>query len=203
VEDYASALQVWLSFTRFMLELHEDWDDHDDAERDRRADTAQVKGRVWVETVRAHSKQTCNHYYCHLVFAHLAMLIRVNGHPFAGDDAVLERGHQVFKHLRKISSAGGKVRVGGKRAIQTSERSTRVDGVISNTSVRVVQSAARVLQEEQIGRLARVLTQRRASRPAAVISDAVRATAVRKSAARAGIKAESVRVLARAAGASH
>jgi hypothetical protein len=118
IEDYESALECWLTFTILMLELHDDWNDHDAAETARRADAAELKGRAWVRAVRKHSKYTCTHYYCHIVFAHLRKLIECNGHPFCGDDAVLERGHQIFKRLRKISSAGGKVRVGGKRAIQ-------------------------------------------------------------------------------------
>jgi hypothetical protein len=61
-------------------------------------------------------------------------------------------------------------------------------------SVTVV-SAARVLQEEQIARMARVLVKRRASRPNAAPSAAVIATQLRKSAARASVKAESVRVM--------
>jgi hypothetical protein len=193
VEDYNSALRVWLDFTRLMLELHDDWDDHDVAETERRADVAQEKGRAWVAAVRRHSKYTCAHYYCHLVFAHLRMLMICNGHPFAGDDAVLERGHQTYKHIRKISSAGGKARVNGKRVIQKSKRSKRVEG---GYVCKPVDVPVRVLQEEQIGRLARVLTKRRADRPIAALSGAVLATAVRKREERAGVKAESVRVLA-------
>ena len=120
MEDYGSALKVWLTFLRLMLELHDEWDDHDADETERRAAAAELKGRAWVRAVRKHSKYTCTHYYCHVVFAHLRMLISSNGHPFAGDDAVLERGHQIYKRLRKISSAGGKARVNGKRAIQKS-----------------------------------------------------------------------------------
>ena len=63
-----------------------------------------------------------------------------------------------------------------------------------------VLAGARVLREEHIARLAHVLTVRRASRPTATLSGAVIATALRKSAARAGVKAEPVRGLARAAG---
>ena len=123
------------------------------------------------------------------------MLISCNGHPFCGDDAVLERGHQVYKRLRKISSAGGKVRVGGKRAIQKSVRSKRLpDG---SYVPKPVVAAARVLQEEQIARLARVMTVRRVSRPLAAPSGAVIATQVRAATARAGVKAESVRVMVR------
>ena len=89
----------------------------------------------------------------------------------------------------------------GKRAIQKSNRLHRVKGPGGGYEAVPVLAAARVLQEEQIARLARVLTVRRASRPtAATLSGAVIATALRKSAARAGVKAESVRVLARAAG---
>ena len=200
VEDYSSALQVWLTFVRLMLELHDEWDDHDAEETERRATVAELKGRQWVVAVRAHSKYTCAHYYCHVVFAHLRMLINCNDHPFAGDDAVLERGHQIYKRLRKISSAGGKARVHGKRATQKSNCSHRVKGPGGGYEVVPVLAAARVLQEEQIARLARVLTVRRASRPTAALSGAVIDTALRKSAARAGVKAESVRVLARAAG---
>jgi len=195
VEDYASALQCWLTFTILMIELHEDWDDHDAAETERRSIVAETKGRAWVAAVRRHSKYTCTHYYCHVVYAHLRMLIACNGHPFCGDDAVLERGHQVFKRLRKISSAGGKVRVDRKRAIQKSVRSKRLpDGTYVP---RPVVAAARVLQEEQIARLARVLTVRRVSRPLAALSGAVIATQVRAATARAGVKAESVRVMVR------
>jgi hypothetical protein len=200
VEDYGSALKVWLTFLRLMLELHDEWDDHDADETERRAAAAELKGRQWVVAVRSHSKYTCAHYYCHVVFAHLRMLITTNGHPFAGDDAVLERGHQIYKRLRKISSAGGKARVNGVRAIQKSERSKRVKGPGGGYESVPVVAAARVLQEEQIARLARVLTVRRASRPTAPLSGAVIATAMRKSAKHAGVKAESVRVLARAAG---
>ena len=183
-----------------MLELHDDWDDHDAAETERRAAAAELKGRAWVMAVRKHSKYTCTHYYCHVVYEHLRMLILCNGHPFAGDDAVLERGHQVYKRLRKISSAGGKARVNGKRAIQQSNRSRRVKGISGGYESLPVVAAARVLQEEQIARLARVLTVRRQSRPTTPLRSAVIATALRKSASRAGVKAESVRVLARAAG---
>ena len=128
------------------------------------------------------------------------MLISTNGHPFAGDDAVLERGHQIYKRLRMISSAGGKARVNGVRAIQKSNRSKRVKGISGGCESVPVVAAARVLQVEQIARLARVLTVRRASRPTAPLSGAVIATAMRKREARAGVKTESVRVLARAAG---
>ena len=200
MEDYGSALKVWLTFVRLMLELHDDWDDHDVEETERRSAAAELKGRAWVVAVRRHSKYTCTHYYCHVVFAHLRMLISCNGHPFAGDDAVLERGHQIYKRLRKISSAGGKARVNGKRAVQISYRSQRVKGPGGGYASVHVKAAARVLQEEQIARLARVLVVRRASRPIAKPSGAVVATALRRSAQRAGVKAESVRVLARAAG---
>ena len=169
-------------------------------ETERRSVAAELKGRAWVVAVRKHSKYTCTHYYCHVVFAHLRMLISCNGHPFAGDDAVLERGHQIYKRLRKISSAGGKARVNGKRAVQISYRSQRVKGPGGGYASVPVKAAARVLQEEQIARLARVLVVRRASRPIAKPSGAVVATALRRSAQRAGVKAESVRVLARAAG---
>ena len=193
IEDYESALECWLTFTTLMLELHDNWDDHDGEETERRAVTAEVKGRAWVRAVRKHSKYTCTHYYCHVVFAHLRMLISCNGHPFCGDDAVLERGHQIFKRLRKISSAGGKARVGGKRAIQKSCRSKKLpSGQYGSVTVN---SAARVLQEEQIARMARVLVKRRATRPSAAPSGAVVATQLRKSEARAGVKAESVRVM--------
>ena len=101
----------------------------------------------------------------------------------------------MFKRLRKISSAGGKVRVDGKRAIQKSVRSKRLpDGTYMP---RPVVAAARVLQEEQIARLARVLTVRRVSRPLAALGGAVIATQVRAATARAGVKAESVRVMVR------
>ena len=57
-----------------------------------------------------------------------------------------------------------------------------------------------VLQEEQHARLACVLVVRRVPRPTARLIGAVVATALQKSAQRAGVKAESVRVLARAVG---
>jgi hypothetical protein len=58
VEDYGSALKVWLTFLRLMLELHDEWDDHDADETERRAAAAEIKGRQWVRAVRAHSKYT-------------------------------------------------------------------------------------------------------------------------------------------------
>ena len=48
VEDYGSALKVWLTFVRLMLELHDEWDDHDADETERRAAAAELKGRAWV-----------------------------------------------------------------------------------------------------------------------------------------------------------
>ena len=87
-------------------------------------------------------------------------ILRLHQLPFAGDDAVLERGHQIYKRLRKISSAGGKTRENGKRAIQNSSCSQRVKGPGGGYKSVPVNAAARVLQEEQIARLARVLVVR-------------------------------------------
>ena len=61
----------------------------------------------------------------------------------------------------------------GKRAIVKSNRSRRVKGQDGVYEAVPVLAGARVLQEEQIARLARVLTVRRASRPTAALSGAV------------------------------
>lgn len=100
LHDFESAVKVWATFIDLVLELHDDWDDQDMAERSRRAALAAEKGRAWTASVRRHSNYTCNHLYNHIAFAHLKDLIMANGHPFCGDDAVLERGHQVSKKLR-------------------------------------------------------------------------------------------------------
>ena len=196
VEDYNSACKVWLTFLIFILELHDTWDDHDEEETERRAVIAQAKGREWVTAVRQHSKFTCCHYYCHVVWAHLYILIKTNGHPFCGDDAVLERGHQTYKRLRAITSGGGKVRVGGKRGIQKSTRMQRLnDGTLV---ARPVSQASRATREEQLGKLVRVLVKRRSIRPIAAPSAAVLATIARKTMARKEVNTESARMLASA-----
>ena len=91
-----------------MLESHDEWDDRDLDERKRRARVADEKGKAWTRAVCMHSKYTCNHLYCHIGFAHLQVLIEHIGHLFCGDDAVLERGHQVYKRLKPITSGVGR-----------------------------------------------------------------------------------------------
>lgn len=109
-DDLNGAYLVWSTLLELILELHEEWDDHDMEERKRRAKAAADLGKNWANAVRRHSKYTCVHYYCHIAFAHLEELILCNGHLFCGDDAVLERGHQSYKRLRTITSSGGKPR---------------------------------------------------------------------------------------------
>lgn len=189
-EDVAGALLVWSSFMELVLELHEPWDDHDQDERVRRGEAAEVLGKKWVAAVRRHSKYTCAHYYCHIAFAHLRELIVCNGHLFSGDDAILERGHQQYKRLRGIISSGGKACVDGARPKMTMIRQKVIKG--RGLEMRVVQAPCRATAEEQLGMLVRVLTKRRAARPAPPPSAKVVATQLRMQGVRASVKRESL-----------
>lgn len=193
-EDLESAMLVWRTFLALVLELHAEWDDHDLLERERRAVTAERLGKEWAIAVRKHSKYTCTHYYCHLAFAHLRELIVCNGHLFCGDDAILERGHQRYKRLRTITSAGGKARdvVTGLRPKLTVVRQ-RVHN--EGLEMHAVEMPGRATQEEQLGMLARVLTIRRAKRPQALPSAKAIATELRRCKERQAMKVESANLL--------
>ena len=148
-------------------------------------------GKAWVAAVRKHSKYTCNHYYCHLAFAHLRDLIKHNGHPFCGDDAILERGHLVFKRLRAITSGGGRAKVNGVRPkVKAVRHKPTKEGGLEEV---IVTQSVRPTREEQVFGLVRVLTKRRAERRNAAPSAKVVATEVRRANERAGVKAESLR----------
>lgn len=187
-EDVDSAHLVWSTLVELVLELHEQWNDHDMEERVRRAERAEYLGRQWVSAVRKHSKFTCSHYYCHVAFAHLKELILCNGHLFCGDDAILERGHQQFKRLRSIISSGGKPMVDGQRPTMTMVRQKPVGDALVP---RIVRAPIRATAEEQLGKLVRVLTKRRATRPVPVPSAKVIATEIRREEARHAVKRES------------
>lgn len=192
-DDVTGAVLVWSTFLELVLELHDAWDDHDLDERERRGLAAEVLGKRWVAAVRKHSKYTCAHYYCHVAFSHLRELIVCNGHLFCGDDAILERGHQQYKRLKAICSSGGKARVNGFRPKMTMIRQRKGQG--PQLHLNVVEAPCRATADEQIGMLARVLTKRRASRPAPAPSAKVVATELRRAIERANVKHDSLLTL--------
>ena len=82
--------------------------------------------------------------------------------------------------------------MGGERPVESVTRMRSVDGVMTPHPVK---RATRATQEEQLAKVCRVIVKRRAERPVAPLSAKVVATHLRKSALRAGVKAESARVL--------
>lgn len=191
LDDFDSAVQVWSTFIQLILELHDDWNDHDLTERQRRAALAADKGAAWTTCVRRHSNYTCNHLYNHIAFAHLKDLIMMNGHPFCGDDAVLERGHRVSKKLRQITSGGGAPRAKNKFMQSVRQKRIGPNQVVAKT----VTARIRPTREEQLGKLIRVLAKCREERPTLQISATALATQVRLAKAKKEVKAESAQRL--------
>lgn len=197
-EDVQGALLVWSTFMELMLELHEEWDDHDLEERKRRGKVAEQLGKQWALAVRRHSKFTCVHYYCHVAYAHLRELIECNGHLFSGDDAILERGHQVFKRLRAITSSGGKPVhsvTGARPRMKMVRNRHKKNG--GGLETHVVEAPIRGTAQEQLFRLARAATVRAAARRAQAPrpSALAMATELRIQQARREVKEESSRQL--------
>ena len=54
VGDYTSAVKCWVSLIAMQLDLHADWDDHDEDERRKWGAKMQASGRFWVTAVRTH-----------------------------------------------------------------------------------------------------------------------------------------------------
>lgn len=193
-EDMGSAYEVWLSFVELTLELHHAWDDHDLEERIRRGERAEELGKRWAVAVRKHSKFTCNHYYCHVAFAHLKELIISNGHLFSGDDAILERGHRQYKRLRAITSAGGKV-ASQQNPCPKMTMMRQQKGDTGELQLHAVQAPCRSTQAVQVATLARVLMKRQAMRKRPRISARAVATEIRKRAERHDVKQEAALAL--------
>lgn len=193
-EDVSSAYMVWSTLLELILELHDEWDDHDMEERRKHAEAASMLGKAWVHAVKKHSKYTCSHYYCHVAFAHLHELIMCNGHLFCGDDSILERGHQQFKRLRAITSCGGKpiAKGVGRPKMAMIRQHLNSDGTLE---MRHVEARGRPTVEEQEMMLARSLTKRREAREAPQLSAKKIASEIRKQKVRHDAKSESLQEL--------
>jgi hypothetical protein len=70
VGDYASALDAVHALIKFMLELHDPWEDSI-AERGKRAPAAGKAGRAWAVGLRAHAGGLVGHYYMHQAYIHV------------------------------------------------------------------------------------------------------------------------------------
>ena len=129
VGDYMSALDAVLALIRFMLELHEPWEDTS-AERAVRAPAAGKVGRTWAIRLRAHAGGLVGHYYMHQAFAHLVEQIETHGPLQHGNDEVLERGNLTMKHFRGLTFKGGNSSAAAKEMVETRYRLLSAKGVM-------------------------------------------------------------------------
>ena len=165
VEQFDSALTAWICLVRLQLELYLSWDDHVMAEREKHGEEAQRLGKALAIAARSHAGNTIAHLYLHVGFAHLKELIVTNGHPYNGDDGVLERGNGLAKSLNKIVLRGKgegneevqQIRFVREYAIKEGTKSVKVPtGRVVQKSVKHTMPAS---QEQQLAthQLARTL----------------------------------------------
>ena len=166
VEQFDSALHTWVCLVRLQLELYSNWDDHVMAEREKHGELAQCLGKELAIAARAHAGNTIAHLYLHVCFAHLKELIITNGHPYNGDDAVLERGNGLAKKLNRICMRGkgeGREVVEQLRFVKEYEIKAGTKGVKVPTGKVVAKAGTKhtmpASQEEQLAthQLARTL----------------------------------------------
>ena len=74
--------------------------------------SAQELGALWTVAARAHVGNHMRHYYNHIVFAHLAELVRLHGNLQSGNDEILEKGNIDVKDDKRLTFKGGKSGVG-------------------------------------------------------------------------------------------
>jgi hypothetical protein len=129
VGDYMSALDAVHALIRYMLELHEPWEDTV-AERAKRAPAAGRVGRVWATRLRAHAGGLVGHYYMHQAFAHVEECILLHGPLQHGNDEVLERGNLTMKHFRGLTFKGGDSSAAAIDMVQTRYRLVSPKGVM-------------------------------------------------------------------------
>ena len=129
VGDYASALDAVHALIKFMLELHDPWEDSI-AERGKRAPAAGKAGRAWAVGLRAHAGGLVGHYYMHQAYIHVEESILLHGPLQHGNDEVLERGNLTMKHYRGLTFKGGSDAAGAKDMVQTRYRLVSPKGVM-------------------------------------------------------------------------
>ena len=164
VGDYASALKVVLALLKMQLYLHDSWDDSTDEYRRVRGEKAQELGAAWTVAARAHVGNHMRHYYNHVVFAHLAELVRLHGNLQSGNDEILEKGNRDVKDDKRLTFKGGcsgegadvlqravRWRNNGKRTGEQEEvivhrKKMRgvMESVLRNQKTRELQGAARM-----------------------------------------------------------
>ena len=163
VGGYESALKVVLALLRLHLYLHDDWDDSTDEKRRVRGEKAQELGAAWTVAARAHVGNHMRHYYNHIVFAHLAELVRRHGNLQCGNDEILEKGNRDVKDDKRLTFKGGssaegavlqratrwrtKVRLTGEQESHVVVRKRMrgvMENVLRNQKTRELQGAARM-----------------------------------------------------------